>query len=184
MPYVAASLARCVPSADSIRKLCFELADEGGDHLTEDVKEFTPVGKRPFQENYVPGALLRSIEKKITVVEVDPLHGVVYKSGTKTDLDYAIYVEHGTGLWGPARAMYEIRPKNPNGWLRFHDEFGNVVFAKRVLHPGSPGAHMFARGVAKTEVEFHEWAQRKVDLWAAEQNALIAIRGKEKMLVS
>lgn len=184
MGYVGASLARCFDFERQIKDLCFELADDGGDHMTDDIREFTPVGKRPFEEDYVPGALLKSITKKITVVTLDPFHGIVYKSGTYTDLDYSVYVENGTGLWGPARAKYEIRPKNPNGWLRFHDEYGNVIFAKRVMHPGSPGAHMFARGAAKTEAEFHEWAQRKVDVWVAARNAEIAIRGKEKVLVS
>lgn len=185
MPYVGASLARCFDLEDNVKRLCFELADEGGDRLTDAVKEFTPVGKRPFEADYVPGALLASIEKKVTVVEFDVALGrVVYKSGTETNLDYSVYVENGTGLWGPARAKYEIRPKNPDGWLRFHDEYGNVVFAKRVMHPGSPGAHMFAKGVAKTEAEFHEWGQRKVDEHAKLWEAQIAVRGKERTLIS
>ena len=70
-------------------------------------------------------------------------------------------------MWGPRRAKYEIRPKNPLGWLRFFDQkTGELVFAKRVMHPGSPGHHMFARGVALTEEPWERECNRRLDRWA------------------
>ena len=78
-------------------------------------------------------------------------------------MEYAPYVEDGTGLWGPKHAKYEIKPKRPGGWLRWIDPMtGDPVFARRVMHPGWPGNHMFAIGAALTEQEFD--AVRAADL--------------------
>ena len=183
--YRGPSLAHIFDFERDVDELSHALAEEGGARLTENVRALTPVGHNPFAEGYVPGQLLASISQKITVVYPDPAIGaMVYESGAETNLDYAQYVENGTGLWGPTRAMYEIRPKNPDGWLRFHDEHGNVVFAKRVMHPGSPGAHMFTRGAALTDEQFREWADRHVDRWCHEREAQIVIRAHEKVLFS
>lgn len=183
--YRGPSLAHVFDFEDDARKLSRELADEGGGQLTENVRKLTPVGHRPFEQGYVPGHLLASIEKKLTIVYFDTgIGALVFESGAETSLDYGPYVENGTGLWGPARAKYEIKPKNPDGWLRFHDEHGNVVFAKRVMHPGSPGAHMFTRGAALTDEQFRVWADRHVERWAVEREAQIVVRAREKVLVS
>jgi hypothetical protein len=66
--------------------------------------------------------------------------------------------------------MYEIRPKNPDGWLSWIDQAtGERIFAKRVMHPGSPGQHMFAIGAHLTEHEFHVFADRIVQAWTRQQ---------------
>lgn len=183
--YRGPSLAHLFDFEDDAKNLSRDLAKEGGSRLTDAVRTLTPVGHNPFQEGYVPGHLLASIAQKITVVYFDAAIGAtVYESGTETNVDYAVYVENGTGLWGPARAMYEIRPKKPDGWLRFHDAAGNVIFAKRVLHPGSPGAHMFTRGAALADEQFREWADREVEHWSVDREAQIVIRAREKVLVS
>lgn len=119
-------------------------AGAGGKRLAELVRAKTPVDK---------GLLVASIEQTPTVVIVDAAGRTVYESGAHTELDYAPFVEHGTGLWGPHHAKYEIRPKKPDGWLHWVDAAGNDVFAKKVMHPGSPGAHMFLLGVAAAEAE-------------------------------
>lgn len=183
--YRGPSLAHIFDFEDDAKDLSRELAREGGSRMTENVRALTPVGHNPFQEGYVPGHLLASIEQKIVVVYFDAALGAtVYESGTETNLDYGPYVENGTGLWGPHRSFYEIRPKNPDGWLRFHDADGNVVFAKRVLHPGSPGAHMFTRGAAMTDEQFRQWADREVGRWCEGREAQIVVRAHEKVLVS
>lgn len=183
MGYTGPSLAHVFDFRRDVDEELYALAEEGGSQLTENVRKFTPVGHRPFQAGYMPGDLLASIEQKVVVVYA-ALGGMVYESGAETNIEWAPYVEHGTGLWGPRRAKYEIRPKNPNGWLRFHDEHGNVVFAKRVMHPGSPGAHMFARGAALTDETFREWADRHVERWAIRCEAQIVVRAREKVLRS
>lgn len=185
MGYTGPALGVVYDFAASSERLCRDLADEGGSKMTDHTKGLTPVGHRPFQEGYIPGHLLESIEQKLVVVTFDVMRGVLaYESGAMTNVDYAPYVEHGTGLWGPARAKYEIRPKNPLGWLRFHDKFGNEVFAKRVLHPGSPGAHMFEYGAAETELSFHEWADAKVAEWARKTELEISVRAKSSLVHS
>jgi hypothetical protein len=80
---------------------------------------------------------------------------VVYESGAYATLDYAKFVEDGTGLFGPKHAKYLIEPKIPGGTLSWVDpKTGVRVFAKKVWHPGSPGNHMFAIGSAIAESEF------------------------------
>lgn len=181
--YRGPSLAHVFNLEDQVPRLLHRLAEEGGSQMTTNVRYHTPVGHHQFREHYIPGTLLASIHQKLVVV-VPTAHGLAYESGTETDVEYAPYVENGTGLWGPARAKYEIRPKNPDGWLRFHDASGNVIFAKRVMHPGSPGSHMFARGTAKTEEEFHNWAREIVRDWENEIELLMRLRAQEKVLVS
>jgi hypothetical protein len=39
------------------------------------------------------------------------------------------------------------------------------MFAKEVLHPGSPGQHMFAIGAAMTEAAFHEFTRGGLTDW-------------------
>jgi hypothetical protein len=155
-----------------IDNTCRDMANHGGERMTAIVKQNTPIGHQPFTENYVPGRLRESIEKKLLVVTRRP-NGSVYVSGAETHVEYAPFVENGTGLWGPHRAKYEIRPKRPDGWLSWIDqETGERIFAKRVMHPGSPGNHMFAIGVHLTEHEFHLWGQRMAHTWARRQERL------------
>jgi hypothetical protein len=150
----------------SIDRLCRDMAEHGGRDMVANVRRNTPVGHQPFTEDYVPGALRASIEKKILVV-YRRANAMVYESGAETNLLYAPFVEDGTGLWGPHRAKYEIKPRNPDGWLSWIDqETGKRLFAKKVMHPGSPGNHMFAIGAALTEHEFANWGQREVAAWA------------------
>lgn len=55
-----------------------------------------------------------------------------------TNVDYAPQVEEGT-------SPHEITPKNAQA-LKFKAG-GETIFAKRVMHPGTEGHHMFLRGV-------------------------------------
>jgi hypothetical protein len=58
-------------------------------------------------------------------------------------LEYAPYVNYGTGLYGPEARKYLIVPKKPGGTLHWVDRAtGADVYAKAVLHPGSPGNYM------------------------------------------
>ena len=127
--------------------------------MTRNTKMNTPIDT---------GRLIDSIKKKLTVVVLTP-RGLAYESGCETHVDYAPHVEYGTGLYGPRAAKYEIRPKNPHGWLRWIDpDTGQPIFAKRVMHPGSPGAAMFAKGATMTEAEFDRLVARDLARWARE----------------
>lgn len=145
---------------DPNERFLYDAADAGGEAMTRHVKERTPVDL---------GTLKADIRQKLTVVRVGARGELVYESGAETEIEYAPYVEHGTGLWGPRAARYEIRPKRPDGWLRWIDPMtGQPVFAKRVMHPGSPGAHMFAIGASLTEAEFDRLIQARLTRWARE----------------
>lgn len=99
-----------------------------------------------------------------------------------TEVEYAPYVEYGTGLWGPEHKKYEIKPRNPGGVLAFApylkgpaggvvmDVHGGVsktgkVVVRYVMHPGSPGAAMFRIGAVITEAEAEEWGQEAARQW-------------------
>jgi hypothetical protein len=102
-----------------------------------------------------------------------------------TEVEYAPYVELGTGLWGPKRQKYKIQPKKPGGVLAFTpysrmpnggvilDVQGNItksgpVVVRFVMHPGSPGHHMFRIGAILTEHEIREWSREPLRLWKTE----------------
>jgi hypothetical protein len=183
MGYEGPSLAHTFDFEESIRRVGDDIADEAGTRMMRDVREFTPVGHQPHDSGYIPGHLKESISKKLVVVSAS-ITGLVWETGADTNVDYAVFVENGTGLWGPHRAKYEIVPKNPNGWLRFVASDGRVIFAKRVMHPGSPGAHMFARGVVKFEAEFHTWANDTIRRWGLDQDVEIRLRSREVRIAS
>lgn len=160
MPYIGGELAPLFNNAP-VREACYALADKGGERMTALVKMNTPVRF---------GHLRASIKQKPVVVGRPTRRGIAYESGAETDVEYAPYVEHGTGLWGPRHAKYEIKPKRPDGWLRWLDPVtGDPIFAKRVMHPGSPGNHMFAFGAAITEHELERFAQPILTRWAFAQ---------------
>lgn len=143
---------------DPLKRALHRMADDGGRFQTDATRAQTPIDS---------GHLAASIRKLPVMVYTEAVH-TVYESGCETEVDYAPYVENGTGLWGPLHAKYVIVPKNPDGWLRFVDN-GRVVFAKKVLHPGSPGAHMFKRGASDTEAAFDLIVLPAAEEWARAQ---------------
>jgi hypothetical protein len=162
------------------------MADSGGKAMVRRTVENTPVSEPDPQrpDDHPPGLLRDSIQQK-EVMKVETDAGPAWESGAYTDVIYAGFVEEGTGLWGPSASKYRIEPKDPNGVLAFyassftpegrpvvkgsynHAE-GALVFTKYVMHPGSPGQHMFAIGAAAVEGEFEalmedglrEWVRR------------------------
>jgi len=146
MGYSGARLHHWFQDGGAIDRGCRRMAERMGTHMTAVVKQNTPIDH---------GTLRAEIHEKLMVVYRNARGETVYETGSESSLEYAPYVEHGTGLWGPKHARYEIRPKRPDGWLRWIDPHtGQPVFAKRVMHPGSPGNHMFAIGTAIAEHEF------------------------------
>jgi HK97 gp10 family phage protein len=136
MPYVGGSLTTLfdeiaqAATAEAARKM----AEAGGDHIIDIAKINTPVRS----------GRLRSAWRR-SEVEPDSVEGhPAFRVTVSNPVDYAAYVEYGTGLYGPKHAPYVIKPRNPGGTLRFVGRDGNVVFAKSVLHPGSPGNYMLA----------------------------------------
>jgi hypothetical protein len=149
------------PAAHAARAM----ADAGGEFQRKRTEELTPTDS---------GHLRSSWKKKPVLIVVDPLGRRVYESGVETGVDYAPYVEWGTGLWGPKHAKYPIRPKKPGGWLHWVSPDGQDVFAKLVMHPGSPGRHMVAIAVAESEGAVHAICEPALQGWKAEMEAVWA----------
>lgn len=160
-----------------------DIAEEGGRRMVAWTKRNTPV-ERFLKDLAHPYHLRDKIDLKLLRVYTITGGSVVYESGAETTVEYAPYVEEGTGKWGPSHAPYIIRPKNPFGFLSWiaskpftrrdgtHVRVGDRVFAKEVLHPGSPGAHMFAIGAAMVEHEFEQFAGGRLEEWAREVERL------------
>jgi hypothetical protein len=87
-------------------------------------------------------------------------------------VEYAPYVEEGTGEYGPLHRRYRIRAKGSAGggadFLRFVIG-GRVIFAKEVWHPGSPGHHMVAIAAAMTEAQLDRILEPVLEKWRREQ---------------
>ena len=70
----------------------------------------------------------------------------------KTDVEYAPWVEWDTGIHGPGR-KYKISARRVSHLRFFWEKKGVMVVTKYVWHPGSKGAHMFAKGADSVERE-------------------------------
>lgn len=154
----------------------YRLADVGLDRFGHNVELNTPVQTRKLRDSY----------KQTPIEYVMAQHGIeavyCWEGTLFTEVTYAEYVERGTGLWGPRHAKYKIEPKVPGGVLRFRPYMrgsdGSVmlnvshgvrkhmtVYAKFVMHPGSPGAAMFRIGAMMTEHQADQWSARIMAQW-------------------
>ena len=83
------------------------------------------------------------------------------RAETIASANYALYVERGTGLYGPKHRKFEIKPKNKKA-LRFATNpkdrrlsgsprkgAKSVIFRKRVSHPGSRAQPFMVPGAQK-----------------------------------
>lgn len=154
----------------------------GAERMATHTRENTPVGEPPLNDPLGRRAsddfthLRDKIDEKPTVYT-----GEAWESGAETDVFYAEFVEEGTGLWGPEHRKYKIAPKDPDGVLAFFArqttpegtpllsgkrsenlQHGGMVFARFVMHPGSPGQHMFQIGAQMTELEIQEIGRQGV----------------------
>lgn len=160
MPYVGGSLAVfCDPSPTE--RAAKRMTDNGGDKLHDLVVQNTPVDTRNLRTSWY---------RMARRARPTPF-GMAYESVVATEVDYAPYVEHGTGLWGPEHKKYLIVPKKPGGTLRWTNSVGQTVFAARVMHPGSPGAYMMASSLAKMEVLYEVVQTPILRRWKVEQEA-------------
>lgn len=137
----------------------------GAEHAKHLAAEYTPVETGDLRKSWKTSRA----HKVIGTV----LLGTGYGAEWYTDVEYAPYVEHGTGLWGPEHRKYLIVPKKPGGMLHWVGPGGHDIYAKAVMHPGSPGHHMLAKSAAKLELDLEAVTFPAFELWArhtAEQN--------------
>lgn len=150
-----------------------------GENISKDVlKEFhdATVKNTPIGGRFAPGGLggnLRSSWYTEGPAHKMSLSGMEWSGSVNTNVDYAPHVEYGTGLWGPKHAKYLIKPKVPGGTLSWVDPVTRKRrFAKSVMHPGSPGAHMLLNAAVKTEAMFGLIAEPALKEWAREAERL------------
>lgn len=156
------------------RDLCQDYAAKGGEVMTERTRAHTPVDTGELKASWKVREMRRVVS----------LAYPAYESGTETSVEYAPYVEHGTGLWGPKHAKYPIRPKNPEGWLHWQDAAGDDHFAKLVMHPGSKGQHMLAEGMQDTLRESEVFGEEILRIKMTERTVIWdkeAARGRADM---
>jgi hypothetical protein len=146
-----------------------DIADKGGDFLLRRVIDNTPVsyhgialahqGFGPGRER-APGTLKRSWRRRLGVRREFRRGSVAMVSEVYTNDPIAPFVENDT-------RPHVIRPKNPNGFLRFRVwPTGELVFARMVRHPGTTGQHMMLAATNAASIEFHHIARGPVQDWA------------------
>jgi hypothetical protein len=139
------------------------MVDHTVDLMLKNVVQNTPIDDSPHPSR-PPGTARRSWHK-VGYVRPLPTRDV-HHAAIQTLDDVCVYLEVGTGFHGPLHRPYIIRPKHPDGMLRFWSrKEGRWVFAKSVLHPGIHAQRPLATGMAITEHELpaalapdmHEW---------------------------
>lgn len=170
MGYRGARLASVFPDRPA-REASKRMARSGGEFLTDAAKARTPVDTGELRESWKTKPVLetRSEDRGFPVFE----------SGTETDVDYAPYVEHGTGLWGPKHKKYEIRPKQPGGMLHWKTAEGHDVYARLVMHPGSKGHNMLAAAFTDAIASWPRYLLRDL---ASFETEMLAVMEREAAL--
>jgi Bacteriophage HK97-gp10, putative tail-component len=180
VPYEGDDLMDLIENLEEATKRTgHRLADAMTDRGKTNIERNTPVETRHLRD---------SLERTPIRYRRFSLQGVrlyCWEGKVFTEVEYAEYVERGTGLWGPRRKKYKIEPKKPGGVLAFTPYArmpnggvildvqngvvsGQPVYARYVMHPGSPGAHMFRIGATLTEHQFDEFARDPMRLWKEE----------------
>lgn len=143
MPYVGGTLEPLF-APEPAQATLVRMADRGGERMVELTAENTPIDTGKLRASWY--------QRRLRRVRRGPLSG--WESGVATDEDYGPDIEFGTGLYGPEHRRYLIVPKRPGGVLRWRDpKTGRIIFARRVMHPGSPGQHMVQIAAGALEIE-------------------------------
>jgi hypothetical protein len=186
MGYEGDSLADMVAHLEDVSMRTGErLADAMVDHGMRRIRENTPVRTFHLRESY-ERTPIRYRQQTVNGYASIRWSAYAWEGEVFTEVEYAPYVEFGTGLWGPKRKKYKIQPKKPGGVLAFTPysrmpnggvildvqgqplASGKPVMVRFVMHPGSPGHHMFQIGTTMTEHEMQEWSQEPMRLWVNE----------------
>jgi hypothetical protein len=101
-----------------------------------------------------------------------------WETEVRNDSRYALWVEEPTGIYATG-SPYEIRPRAGGvlSWISrkpFITKEGKLipagtrVFAKRVMHPGSKGAHMAKRTATTIEATADQIVRPAASLWVVD----------------
>lgn len=153
----------------SVERTARNIVERVGDYTHDRVVRHTPVAKPPPGVDFddwldargdrKPGELKRSWR----VGEVEAYNAV---TGERMKIDvYTLDPVAPDVEWDTQPHI--IVPKDPDGFLRFWSQRGDIVFAKIVRHPGTKGVHMMATALAETAAAWHAIAADEVAKWAA-----------------
>lgn len=183
MGYEGESILDVVDRLEEVSKRTgHRLADAMTDHGKDQIRLNTPVETFHLWNSYKRTQV--KYRQQATAGYVSISWSLwVWEASVYTEVEYAPYVEFGTGLWGPKRKKYKIEPKKPGGVLAFTPyertpkggvilditgapkKGGGLITVRYVMHPGSPGQHMFKIGASLTEDEYSEWSKEPMRLW-------------------
>lgn len=182
-----------------IEDMCDRILRRGGDFLLDRVRYYTPVGSVDETVEGIgggtpraPGTLQRSWKIRLADGTEGELQIEVW-----TDDPIAEYVEWDTrGHWirpkadreaasviasAKPRAIRADSTRLPTQEELAHDvvgkaalrfvENGEVIYARAVWHPFTPGKHMMAKAIADLEVEFPKIAEAEWERTANEMSA-------------
>ena len=148
-------------------------ANEIGDMLRDRVAFHTPVAKRIEPDTGRPlgesGHLKRSWRKVPAKREGEDR----YSTGVETKVDYATYVNDGTRAH-IIEPKAERRAHNRQAALRFWSN-GELLFRRRVHHPGTRGRFMVQRGAMDVEREYPQRAEARFRILARQ----VEMRGEQ-----
>lgn len=133
---------------ESLRRIGSTLATRA---LASTVVEVEEIVERQAARHNDTGALVRSIYKK-------RIHNGWEIGHDPRVAPHAVFVHWGTGLWGPKRAKYPIKPKRKRA-LRWAVG-GAFVFAKGVMHPGIKGDPWLTRAARAAPAIFQRHVER------------------------
>lgn len=168
MGYEGARLASLFTPALA-RKAARTMAARGAEELRVNTVQNTPIDDSPYPSR-PPGTARASWHTKPVVGPIKSASAEVYETGVESEDDVTVFLEKGTGLYGPKGQKYWIFPKDPGGSLHFFSrKSGEWVTAKAVLHPGIHPQRPLATGAVLTEHELPATMQPILELWKREQ---------------
>lgn len=155
------------------------IADAGTDTMETEIRERTPVDTNPYRwRPERPRGALKASVHRVEGILVEVLGGVTRYIGEVVSFDPIVrYVEFDT-------PPHKIRPRDPNGRLRFQsrDAFvgkdgklyppGTWVSVEEVNHPGTQGQHMFTLGALAAEQFLPEYGAPELARWKREVEAV------------
>lgn len=130
--------------ARSMDRAVDEFGAKNTERLKRDIRSETP---RSTADDFAGGVHLA--DSYYIVGPRKTAHTITYR--VKTDVEYAPWVEWDTGIHGPRGSRYRIAARRANFLHFYWKNAGKWFKGPSVMHPGSKGAHMFAKGADELE---------------------------------
>lgn len=153
------------------RRAARRMAERGAEEFRANTVQNTPINDHPHPSR-PPGTARKGWTTKPVIGPIKAASHETYETGIESDDDVTVFLEYGTGLYGPKGQAYWIFPKDPDGFLSFFDrKTGDWVHAKAVHHPGIHAQRPLATGAVITEHEMVATMAPILERWKLEQYA-------------